>query len=227
VILRADLNSIAGLKARDLETAIWRDRRGIDPTDQFDPEIQRAIDSSEIFLALLSPNWLSREWCRIELERFRKRWEHEDPESLRHRIIVVSKRFVEKAKRPSLLQGQEGHSFFEFEGPNNSGMQFEYYWRGRARDDRYYNKIEEVTQSISLKLQQLSKRTGGQARNAALVAKDVQSTDANIGALQSNRIPSVVGLKPGGHQRGSRFKGLQLSCSTDDRGWRRAALGPR
>ena len=143
----------------DLKTKIWRDRRRIDPADQFDSVIQKDIDNSDLFLVVLSPNWMSRHWCKLELERFRERWKHEGEEGVKHRLIVTSKRFMEPGKRHSLLQGQVGHNFFEFEGPGNSGAQFEFFTRGKARDERYYKSVEAVAQSLSLKTQQISKKT--------------------------------------------------------------------
>jgi hypothetical protein len=143
----------------DLETKIWRDKRRIDPTDQFNSVIQKDIDNSDLFIVLLSPNWMSRPWCKLELDRFRERWKHEGEEGVKHRIIVASKRFVSPAKRHSLLQGQVGHSFFGFEDPGNSGAQFEFFTHGKARDDRYYKCVEELAQSLALKTQQIGKKT--------------------------------------------------------------------
>jgi hypothetical protein len=143
----------------DLKTKIWRDKRRIDPADQFDSVIQKDIDNSDLFLVVLSPNWMNRHWCKLEIERFRERWKHEGEEGVKYRLIVVSKRFVEPGKRHSLLQGQVGHNFFEFEGPGNSGAQFEFFTRGKARDERYYKSVEAITQSLSLKTQQVNKKT--------------------------------------------------------------------
>jgi hypothetical protein len=141
----------------DVETKIWRDTRDIDPADQFDQIIKNAIDASALLLIVLSPNWLSRPYCRQELDCFRDRWRHLGPETLKHRIVLACKRFVDPGKRPSLLQGQSGHEFFDFEGPDRSGMQLEYFQRGQPQDRRYYTSVAALATSLSLRAEQLTK----------------------------------------------------------------------
>jgi hypothetical protein len=52
---------------------LWRDKRGIDPADQFDALIVKAIEDSQLLVVMLSRNWLARYWCRRELELLRAR----------------------------------------------------------------------------------------------------------------------------------------------------------
>lgn len=137
----------------EVDTIIWRDTRNVDAADQFDKVIEDAIDASAVLLVVLSPNWMSRPYCRRELDRFRERWKHLGPEKLKHRIILASKRFVEPDRRPSLLQGQVGHEFFVFDGPEKTGLQFEFFQRGKPRDDRYYEAAGRLATSLSLRAQ--------------------------------------------------------------------------
>jgi len=174
----------------DLETTIWRDKRRIDPADQFDAVIKNDIDESDLLLVVLSPNWVKRPWCKLELDCFRERWKHEGEEGVKHRIIIASKRFVDPATRYSLLQGQVGHNFFEFEGPGNSGVQFEFFSRGKARDDRYYTHVEELAQSLSLKIQQIGKKTI-QGRS---VPKQREAKDQRARATAASVTPPADGL---------------------------------
>ncbi len=53
---------------RDLR--VWRDKRRMDGSTLFDEAIQEAIDSSAIFLALTSRNYLQSAYCQKELRRF-------------------------------------------------------------------------------------------------------------------------------------------------------------
>ena len=126
----------------DWQPGIWRDTRRIDPADQFDPILREAIDSSSLLLVVLSPNWMGRPYCRKELDRFKDRWQHEGEERVKHRIVVACKRYVERDKRPPLLQGQQGYDFFTFEGPGEAGPQLDYYARGEIRDERFHETIE-------------------------------------------------------------------------------------
>ena len=49
---------------------IWRDKRRMDGSTLFDNAIQEAIDSSAVFLALTSRNYLQSDYCLKELRRF-------------------------------------------------------------------------------------------------------------------------------------------------------------
>jgi hypothetical protein len=139
--------------------AIWRDSRSIDPADQFDPIIEEAIEQSDVFLAVLSPNWMESDYCKQELNGFMRRWQHEGELRVKQRIVVACKRFVERGKRPSLMQGQQGYDFFAFEGPKETGLQFDFFARGEIRDKRYdkivgglagllYRRAQQVTRTI-------------------------------------------------------------------------------
>ena len=49
----------------DLE--VWRDTRKVAPGDQFDHIIEEAIRQSNLFVAVLSPNWMESDFCKNEL----------------------------------------------------------------------------------------------------------------------------------------------------------------
>jgi hypothetical protein len=123
---------------------LWRDRRAIEPADQFDPLIRDAIEASSILLVVLSPNWMSRPWCRRELDLFKERWRSDGEMKVRQRIVVACKRHVPRDQRPPLLQGQQGYDFFAFEGPSESGRQIDFYSRGRIRLEHYSSVVHEL-----------------------------------------------------------------------------------
>lgn len=147
------------------EPVIWRDKHRIEDGDQFDPILKEGIQSSNILLVVLSPNWMSRPWCRQELDLFKERWRGEGEMSLRQRIVVACKSYVERDKRPSLLQGQSGYNFFDFEGPDGSGQQIDFFARGAIRDDRYERRIQELGRFLHRRAQHLQ-REGGRTLHA-------------------------------------------------------------
>jgi hypothetical protein len=121
---------------------IWRDTKRISDGDQFGPEIEQALKDASFLLVILSPNWMASDWCRRELATFAK---GHGPDGLRERIIVVSKRYVDPDKRPSLLQGQTGFAFYaRNEDPADIAGDREFFDRGKPRDDRYWDKLEEL-----------------------------------------------------------------------------------
>lgn len=173
----------------DLDTEIWRDTRNIAPSDQFDKVIRDAIDASSLLLVVLSPNWMNSPYCKLELEQFANRWKRLGAEELRHRIIVASKRFIEFGKRPSLLQGQVGHEFLAYEGPDRSGSQIEYFHHGEVRDERYYDAVRGLAASLSLRGEHIDKN---QDMGAAQIAQQEDSLKQKLASVKPPR-PAVDG----------------------------------
>jgi hypothetical protein len=121
---------------------IWRDTKRVADGDQFTPEIEEALKDASILLVVLSPNWMASKWCSRELETFAR---YHGPEGLQERIIVVSKRYVDPDKRPPLLQGQNGFAFYVRNADvGEIATDLEYFDRGKARDDRYWDKLKDL-----------------------------------------------------------------------------------
>ena len=51
---------------------IWRDKEKLRVGDYWDKNIKGAIDSSDIFIVVLTPKWISSDYCRKEFEAFEK-----------------------------------------------------------------------------------------------------------------------------------------------------------
>jgi hypothetical protein len=134
---------------------IWRDTRNLELGDVFDPIIEEAIQQSDLLLVVLSPNWMESEYCRQELDSFKRRWQQEGELRLKQRLVVACKRFVDRGKRPSLLQGQPGYDFFAFDGPGETGSQFDYFARGVIRDKRYDTVVEGLAGFLYRRAQQI------------------------------------------------------------------------
>lgn len=120
----------------------WRDTKRIESGDQFLPEIEEALKSASILLVVLSPNWLASKYCRAELESFAK---YHGPDGLRERVVVVGKRHVDPGVRPAALQGQVGFKFYmRNEDSKDIGGDVEYFDRGAARDERYWERLKAL-----------------------------------------------------------------------------------
>ncbi len=53
---------------------MWRDVGEVGPAHQFDAKIEKALEASRLFLAVLSENWLESEYCGKELAYFSEFW---------------------------------------------------------------------------------------------------------------------------------------------------------
>jgi hypothetical protein len=51
---------------------IWRDQEKLQTGDYWDQKIEGAIDASHIFIVVLTPKWISSDYCRKEFEAFEK-----------------------------------------------------------------------------------------------------------------------------------------------------------
>jgi TIR domain len=125
---------------------MWVDIRGVGAADLFEPAIDQAINDSALFIAVLSPNWMSRDFCRRELNKFAERWSHEGSEGVKHRIIVVNKRPVEPDRRPSQLQGQVGYTFYTLDGPE---LDQAFFRHGQVVDTRYFECLRQMVAYLS------------------------------------------------------------------------------
>ena len=93
--------------------ALWWDRDKIDEAQQFDPLIEEAINRSSLFLIVLSSHWIDSEYCKLELELFRKRWSHLDDYKFQHRVILAHKALgSRKTVAPNSFPRQRGFQFF-------------------------------------------------------------------------------------------------------------------
>ena len=121
---------------------IWRDIKRISDGDLFTPELENALKEASFLLVVLSPNWMASKWCSRELEFFAK---HHGLSGNSDRIIVVSKRYIDPAKRPELLQGQSGFEFYaRNKDPDDIAGDTEFFDRGEACDARYWQKLKTL-----------------------------------------------------------------------------------
>jgi hypothetical protein len=134
---------------------MWWDRRNVEPHDQFDPVIQEGIQSSDLLMIVLSRNWLASDWCRRELELFRQHWNRETESSLRQRIWVVSKQYIDPDRRPALLQGQSSYEFFWREKTTPEGEEQEYFRQGKPQTG-----YDEVMKTLAVHLWKRAQTSG-------------------------------------------------------------------
>ena len=125
---------------------IWRDKRAIARSEQFDPIIEKGVRDSDLLLVVLSNNWIHREFCLRELELFNQRWSSDGEAAVKGRIIVAGKNHIDPGARPTLLQGQEGYLFYSPDEDNPSRFR-EYFVRGKAREE-FHERTQELAEDI-------------------------------------------------------------------------------
>ena len=99
------------------EIRIWRDTSR-DQSEVFGPAIQRALDSSAVVIALVSPSSLHSTWCQKELAWFAEACQRGSGLEVggRRRVLPVLLHDVPHEDWPASCRGVSGVKFFEREG---------------------------------------------------------------------------------------------------------------
>lgn len=129
------------------EAKLWLDHYQIEPQEAFTPKIEQALKQSKLMLAILSRNWIKREWCLRELELFNGL--HANASD---RFIPVFKDKIEQESLPTLMQGyyaREGYQFFKID---RTGETYEFYWRGLKDKKSYEGLVKKIALLIIDKL---------------------------------------------------------------------------
>lgn len=117
---------------------VWWDQRRIDRADRFDHIIQDAVKRSSLLLVVMSTNWLSRPWCRKELELFAKR------KDCTEHIVLVRANHVEWPDHPTELQNIQGYNFFSLDDWREPGNERFFVDQGEIRDKSFLKHVDDL-----------------------------------------------------------------------------------
>jgi hypothetical protein len=153
---------------------IWWDQRQIDKADRFDPMLQAAIEGSSLLLVIMSRNWLSRPWCRKELELFAKRADaHEQ-------IILVRRNHVDQSEHPEELQNIQGYDFFSLDDWREPGAERLFFDRGEIQDDMFLKHVDELGSILWRRAKSRPRRNGGVLTDTKAMAREVKPPGRTI-----------------------------------------------
>jgi hypothetical protein len=154
-MLRAKLRDLGATRAR-----IWLDRQRISDGDQFDGKIDDGLKNAHLLVVVMSNNWLSRPYCRKELDAFVEFRRAAGIENVAERVVVVGKGHVDRLKRPPLLQTQEGFLFYARDDQNDVADVKPYFNRGDACDDRFYDRRDDLAAFLQRRVDRLAEGAG-------------------------------------------------------------------
>jgi hypothetical protein len=137
---------LAALKRKlsDDHTVVWRDQE-LNANSLFNQKIKRMIDSSAVFLVLLSRNYLKSEYCKKELDWF---YSNETGLGLsisdQSRIFIVLLNNIPHKEWPGQLKGTTGQVMHD--APKNSGKEGDFF----DFDSREFRDgVKEITNAIT------------------------------------------------------------------------------
>lgn len=132
---------------------LWRDRTEIEPGDIWNDRIIQALQEADILLVILSRTYRTRPWCNDELETFAGRLDPKLVAEPHGCIIRVDKQRLEDAEVPIRLRPVQAIRFFTFDLLEKIEQPF--FWRGRVRDERFYEAIRELGRTIERAIKRL------------------------------------------------------------------------
>jgi TIR domain len=133
---------------------LWEDRLQIEPGDVWSEKIFDALNEADLFIAIVSKNYIVSPWCQTELRTIESRFKMLGPAAGARRIFRVDKHKVPEDEIPETLRRIQAVRFYG-EDPATR-VQDEYFWRGKVRDSRAYdNAVRELTLAICNRLEEL------------------------------------------------------------------------
>ena len=146
------------LRDRVGEVAIWRDTGELHAGDTWRPEIADAVESTGIFMALISRTYFDSDECRKELDRFLGRLKSPGGAGGRKLMPIFKHPSRSQDEMPAELR-EIGHHEFFIQEPQG--------WRelDPKRDaDDYWERMSRMVQDLTVALEDLQ----GQQKKAAL-----------------------------------------------------------
>jgi hypothetical protein len=135
------------------EDVLWVDRNRIQTADDFTTVIADAIKKSDIFLAVVSWNYIRRDWCCAEVGAFSTHLGQMEKDAQARRIFRADKQAVDESLLPAPLRGLQAVRFYNKDA--EKGV-LEYYYRGKvAQKNAYRAAIRDLAHSIYARLQEL------------------------------------------------------------------------
>jgi TIR domain len=141
----------------------WKDNEELRAGDVWRQEIDEALESSAIFLAIISRTYLDSKVCRHELDRFIGLTK-DAAAAMPHRIVPIFKQPTKADQEiPSRLRGSNHFIFFQEDPPGSK------YWRELGpgmdvkRTRQFQEKLERLAQELSDQLETLKDNLRQQA----------------------------------------------------------------
>jgi TIR domain len=133
---------------------LWRDRAEIEPGDDWSEAIRSALSDADLFLAILSKNYIQSPWCAKELSTMARRIRTLDAQAGPRRIFRVDKHSVPDEQIPEPLRTIQSVRFYTKD--DETKHDYEYFWRGVVRrKEEYMEAVNKLAVAIYDRLGQL------------------------------------------------------------------------
>jgi hypothetical protein len=143
---------------------IWRDVR-LPGSAYFADVLEERIRKTAVLISILSPGYIQSEWCIGELREFCRLADASGGLVVgeRLRIFKVVKTYIEHAEHPPEFQKQLGYEFYEIDKMTQRPVAFGQEL-GRNRDQRYWNKLDDLAWDVKHVLSAINPRAEAPTR---------------------------------------------------------------
>jgi TIR domain len=133
---------------------LWLDRSQIEPGDIWSDKILNALKRAELFIAILSKNYIRSSWCAKELHTMKERVDMLGAPAGHRRIFRVDKHKVPEHRVPETLQRIQSVQFYR---EDHDAQKFdEFFWGGKVRYSKEFdNALLQLTSAIGNRLEEL------------------------------------------------------------------------
>lgn len=136
------------------DAVLWQDRSSIEPGDVWSDKILDALNRAELFMAIVSRNYITSPWCKQELSVMKSRIEKLGPPAGEQRIFRVDKHKVPENEIPDALRRVQSVRFYRED--QDAKCVDEFFWGGKVRLSREFDKaLLELTSAIGKRLEEL------------------------------------------------------------------------
>src|SRR5271157_2398909 len=150
----------------------WRDNQ-LGGNADFPEEIQRNLSSAAIWVPILSPRFLTSDWCQRELGIFLSSLERTGGAKVgtKHRIFKVVKTMCDLSEQPETMreamQQVLGYEFYRLD-ENGRPREFPDLDPAPDAEKRYLAKVDDLAYDLHLLLKELKKRDPKELKKEAM-----------------------------------------------------------
>jgi hypothetical protein len=132
----------------------WQGRAKLEPRDVWSDALSSALNKAELFIVILSTNYVTTPWCNLELSTIASRVEMLGARNGQRRIFRVDKHKVPEHDIPEMLRRIQAVRFYS-EDHETNGVD-EYFWRGKVRRPcEYEDAVHELALAVGKRLVEL------------------------------------------------------------------------
>jgi hypothetical protein len=152
--LRITLTQLLGA-----EVKVWRDRK-LQGNDVFAETLVAEVAQAAVLVSVVSPRYVSSEWCLRELAEFTRRAGARVGD--KSRVFKVLKTYVPLDKHPDSVRDMIGYSFYEYDAERARAREFSHEIVPQ-RDPRYWNVLSDLAWDIKQTLEALKSGAAAEA----------------------------------------------------------------